>query len=240
MGVFTKNYRVSISDADRLGRLRMSSLFRMLQEVATEHAAGLGLGTDETRERGVLWVVTAQRCRIHRMPAYQEELVVSTWPGVTTHAFFPRFYRLESPAGELLAEASALWVLMDSESRKMILPGKENFNLDGQTVTGTETGLPTPPRMGEFTGEGSFTVPRSYLDLNGHMNNVRYFDLCEDLLPQDLEEREPEEVVIKYGGEALLGEKMELKTGREGNAWFLSGDSGGRRVFRVRMEYGSN
>ena len=78
MGVFTKNYRVSISDADRLGRLRMSSLFRMLQEVATEHAAGLGLGTDETRERGVLWVVTAQRCRIHRMPAYQEELVVST------------------------------------------------------------------------------------------------------------------------------------------------------------------
>lgn len=238
MELYRREYRVSISDADVQKRLRLSALFRLFQEAATDHASLLGVGSDAALNKGILWVVTAQRARISRMPCYEENVVLTSWPGEPTHAFFPRYYRLRTPSGEPLAEASALWVLMDASTRKMLLPKEGAIGLRGM-VTGEETALPTPPKMGTFTGESSFTVPYSYLDLNGHMNNVRYFDLAEDLTPPDLRARPLREVTVKYGGEARLEERLDLHTGREGEAWFLSGEINRRRVFRLRMEYDS-
>lgn len=237
MGPYLRDYTVSISDVDPARNLRLSALFRLFQEVATAHAACLGAGSGAALDKGILWVVTAQRAHILRMPRYEEKVKLSTWPGKPTHAFFPRYYRVRGEDGAPLAEASSVWVLMDAVSRKMILPREGILDLPG-VVTGEETALPTPPRMGTFTGESVFTVPYSYLDLNGHMNNVRYFDLAEDLTPPELRARPIREVTVKYGGEARLGERLDLQTGREEDAWFLSGETGGRRVFRLRLEYG--
>lgn len=237
MGPYLREYTVSISDVDPTQDLRLSSLFRLFQELATAHAALLGAGTEATLNKGILWVVTAQRAHILRMPRYEEKVILSTWPGEPTHAFFPRYYRVRGEDGALLAEASSVWVLMDAVSRKMILPREGVLDLPG-VVTGEEMALPTPPRMGTFTGENVFTVPHSYLDLNGHMNNVRYFDLAEDLMPPEFRVRPLREVTIKYGGETRLGEGLDLRDGGEGDAWFLSGETGGRKVFRLRLEYG--
>lgn len=237
MRPYQREYTVSISDVGPGQELRPSAIFRLFQEVATEHAEEIGVGANVTLNRGILWVVTAQRARIRRAPRYQERVSICTWPGPVMHAFFPRYYQIRSEAGEVLVEASSLWTLMNAVARKMVLPDRDGVWLDGLT-TGEELSLPTPPKMGTFTGTHSFAVPYSYLDLNGHMNNIRYFDLAEDILPTDLQGRSPGEICIKYGGEARQGERLDLQTGREGDAWFLSGETGGRRVFRLRLEYG--
>ena len=237
MEVYRREYRVSISDADPRKELRLASLFRLFQEGATAHADLLGVGTGATLDRGILWVVTAQRAHITRMPRYEEDVILTTWPGEPTHAFFPRHYLLRTPSGETLVRACALWVLMDGTTRKMLLPKEGAVSLTGLT-TGEESSLPTSPKMGTFTGESAFTVPYSYLDVNGHMNNVRYFDLAEDIHPAEFRTRPLREVTIKYGGEARLGETLDLRTGREEDSFFLSGETGGKRVFRLRMEYG--
>ena len=104
-------------DVDMHRRLRLSNLFTLLQEASIRHTEDLGMGRDKTLDKGILWIVGMQRANILRMPEYDEQIVIRSWPGQTMHLFFPRYYRIENEAGELLVEASALWMLINEETR---------------------------------------------------------------------------------------------------------------------------
>ena len=88
----------------------------------------------------------------------------------------------------------------------------------------------------ETTCERDFTVPYSFVDLNGHMNNTRYFDLCEDCVGAAAAGRKLKGIGVEYQNEARLGETLTLRWGAEGESYFLSGETG-RSVFRMRLDY---
>ena len=49
---FERDYRIAYSDTDLKRRLRLSRLFTLLQEAATDHAALLGAGREKTLDAG--------------------------------------------------------------------------------------------------------------------------------------------------------------------------------------------
>lgn len=234
--MYTVTRKLRNADVDMHRRLRPSVLFAMLQEAAIAHTEQLGMGRHMTLDRGLLWIITLQQLTVRRMPCYDETVTVCSWPGKTMHVFFPRYYRMTDAAGELLLEGSALWTLMDEKTRSAVFPDEHGIVIPGLT-TGMETPLPRPPRPLPLTEEACFTVPYSYIDLNGHMNNVRYLDLAEDTLPPELHERALRSVQVEYCGEAKPGEQLGLRWGSQGNFWYFTGEAG-RRVFRMRLEYG--
>ena len=236
--LYSKTFTLRDADVDLYRRLRPSVLLTLFQEAAIAHTEQLGMGREMTLDRGLLWIVTMQHLRIHRLPVYDEAVTLTTWPGKTMHVFFPRYYRLTAADGSLLAEGSALWTLMGSETRSVVFPDDHQVRITGVT-TGWELPLPRPPKQLPCTGAAEFTVPYSYVDLNGHMNNVRYLDLAEDVLPPELHQRRLTGLDIEYSGEARLGDVLQLRWGSEGGSWFLAGESG-RRIFRLRLEYGED
>jgi len=228
-------YRVLASDTDAYRRLRVSRLFTMLQEAAIAHTEFLGAGRDKTLDRGLLWVVTLQQAVIRRMPAYDDVIRLRSLPGEMLHAFYPRHYALTDGDGETLATASALWALMDAETRTMVFPAQSGVAIPGAKPA-WETFFPAAPKLPQAAAEQRFTVPYSYVDLNGHMNNTRYFDLAEDLMPPALRARPLCEVRTEYTGEARLGETITLQTEAREDAFLLSG-AADRRLFRIGMQY---
>lgn len=237
MDIYERQYKLRNADVDLYRRLRPSVLLTMLQEAAIAHTEALGMGRDKTLDRGLLWIIALQRISIRRMPVYDEKITVQTWPGKTMHVFFPRYYRVVAEDGEVLIEGSALWTLMDQSTRSAVFPDEHGVVIQG-TVTGMESALPRPPRSIEPTAEAVFKVPYSYLDLNGHMNNVRYLDLAEDVLPPELHTRALREVLVEYTNEAKLGEQITLQFGNQANVWLIQGRTE-RRLFRMRLEYDS-
>ena len=236
MSVYEKGYRLLSSDVDAGQRLRLSRLFTFLQEASIAHTTELGMGREKTLDRGLLWIVTLQQVQVARLPVYDEDVKLLSWPGETMHLYFPRYYRMEDRAGRTLLTGSALWALMDRESRKMVFPEDHGVRIHGETG---EKPLPLPaaPKSAKDGARESFTVPYSYVDLNGHMNNTRYLDLSEDRMPADLRARPIREVRAEYSGEAKLGETVDLTYGRQGNAFLLSGDRE-RKLFRLNLIYG--
>ena len=79
-------------------------------------------------------------------------------------------------------------------------------------------------------------MPFSYTDMNGHMNNTRYFDLMEDTLPPELHSKRLTRIGIEYRAEARLGDEFKLRWGNEGTDWFLSGETD-KQLFKMRMTY---
>lgn len=235
MSVYETSYRLLSSDVDAQRRLRLSRLFTFLQEAAIAHTTMLGMGREKTLDKGLLWIVTLQQVQIERLPVYDEDVRLLSWPGETMHMYFPRYCRMEDEAGHTLLTGSALWALMDRESRRMVFPEDHGVRIEGEKG---ERPLPLPaaPKPAREGEKEAFTVPYSYVDLNGHMNNTRYLDLCEDRMPADLRSRSLREIRAEYSGEARLGQTVALTYMRQQDAFLLSGDRE-RKLFRLNLYY---
>ena len=236
MNTFERDYRIAYSDTDVKQRLRLSRLFTLLQEAATDHAALLGAGREKTLDRGILWIVTLQQASVSRMPVYDESVRIVTWPGKPRHLLFPRYYRVTDAQGNALIEASSLWALMDQNTRKAVFPEQCGIAVPGMQ-TGLETALPRPPQAPASDETAVFTVPYSYVDQNGHMNNTRYFDLAEDRMPDGLRTRALRHVCTEYSREARLDDAITLKSERTGDTFLLAGESEGQKLFRLALTY---
>ena len=234
MSIYRKEYTLLSSDVDAQRRLRLSTLFTMLQEASIAHTTELGMGREKTLDQGLLWIVTLQQASIRRLPLYDETVTLTCWPGKTMHLYFPRFYRLHS-GDETLVEASALWALIDSKTRKIIFPEEHGISIEGE-MSGTDPAFPKAPKLPELTEESAFTVPYSYTDLNGHMNNTRYFDLAEDTMPASLRCRNIRKISAEHSSEAHAGEPVTLRFACDQNAFFLSGEAE-KRLFRLSLLY---
>ena len=235
MSVYSEEILLRSKDVDMFRRLRTSELFRLLQEASIRHTELLGMGRERTLDRGILWVLLMQRAEIARMPEYDERVILKSWPGRTMHLLFPRYYSMETAAGEPLLKASAMWSLVDQKTRKVVFPEKYGVVIEGVT-TGDEIAMPGAVAKRETSLERDFTVPYSFVDLNGHMNNTRYFDLAEDCVGAAAAGRLLKGVSTEYQTEARIGEMLHLHWGAEGESFFLTGETD-RPVFRMKLEY---
>ncbi len=203
---------------DRFGRAKPSVLLHFAQEAAEGHCLILSADWQTLQEKGLFWAVIRQKLQISRLPRAGEVLTVETWPMPTTRVAYPRSTVAYDEAGNEVFRAISLWVLMDCTTRAMILPGKSGIAIQG-TLRGTELAVPGSLAHRENACQTLRTVRYSHLDRNGHMNNTRYLDWLEDLLPAAFHENHPlREVTVCYLSEALENEQMRLD-------WALSEDS---------------
>jgi len=128
----------------------------------------------------------------------------------TTRVAYPRSVVAYDEQGQELFRAISLWVLMDLDSRAMVLPGKSGVIVEG-TLTGSELALPHSLMPKDMTDQQTRTVTYSCLDRNGHMNNTRYLDWLDDLLPSSFHsDHTAREFIICYSNEAREGQQISL------------------------------
>lgn len=234
-GIRTEQIILRSRDVNMYRRLRTSRLFEILQETSIRHTEELGAGRKVTLDRGLLWVVTLQCARIERMPEFDEEITVQTWPGDTMHVLFPRYYKVMDQEGNVLVHASAVWMLVDSHTRKCVSPDEYGIQIHGIS-TGDEIGLPTPPRGVEIEQSFDFEVPFRYVDLNGHMNNTSYFDLVEDRILIPTKEQKVTSICTEYSAELCYKDQARIGWSKQDHRLYVCG-TGEKNYFKMSMEY---
>ena len=208
--IHTTSYTVTPLHADCFGRCKPSSLLRFAQDAAEEHCIRLGTDWNSMAKKNYFWAVIRQKMEITRLPNTHETVTLKTWPMPTSRVAYPRATEGYDKDGNTLFKIISIWVIMDMDSRAMVLPGKSGIAVDG-TVLGTE--LKAPGGLPAFEGECNTrrAVSFSDLDINGHMNNTRYLDWLCDLLPASFHKEHPlKAVTICYNSEALEGQTLHL------------------------------
>lgn len=211
-------------------------LFRLFQEAAGAQSQLLGCGEDDMTEKGVMWVVIRYYVKVSRWPQGGDRMWLQTWPGQSRHGMCPRFYKIRDENGQEMISASALWAVVDRESRKMVLPAERGVYME-PIVTGEEERLPPAPKKHAAEHSRTFTVPAVFLDVNGHMNNTRYYDLVEHLLGAEIAGKELREVVTEFSSEAREGDRMQISWASEGDTWYVEGASETTNYFRMNLNY---
>lgn len=209
--IYTKVMQIPNIATDRFGRMKTAWLLACLQEVAGEHCELLGASNGEYNGRNLFWAVTRHKVEITRLPGAKERITLQTWPCPTTRVAYPRATVAYDEQGNELFRAMSLWVLMDADSRAMILPGKSGVLVEGIT-TGRE--IDNPVSLAPAAGGQWVSRPVRYtdLDVNGHMNNTQYLNWVEDLLPSAFHrDHAAREFSICYLSEAKEDQILNLK-----------------------------
>ena len=208
--VYTDNFTVTDLQCDRFGRLKPSAILWFVQEMAGRHCQILHLDWNTLASKGMFWAIIRHRVQITRMPKKGEQVRIETWPMPTTRGAYPRNVVAFDEAGNELFRTTSVWVLMDMESRAMILPGKSGVEVSG-VLRGGE--LPSPGSLApvQLSGVQERAVRFTDLDLNGHMNNCRYLDWAADLLPSDFhKDHTVKDFTLGYLSEAREGDSLRI------------------------------
>lgn len=239
--IYRQTFNLSDIHLDCFRRLKPSVLLYLVQEVSCNHAAMLGASWEALAEKQLFWALIRHRVRIHRMPQAGETITLETWPMPTTRIAYPRATVGYDEAGNLLFESHALWILMDLNSREMVLPGKSGVEVTGNPRTlSLEAPSSIPPKPLEQ--HRVHTVGYTLLDRNGHMNNTYYLDWVADLLDSRFHRDHPLKALsISYLSEAREGQQVHLFWEKnEENTLRVEAKSGAdtrHRVFAVIADY---
>ena len=247
----TVRIRIRSEHVTRFRMLRLSALCRMFQEISIAHTTALGMGREKTLDRGLLWVISRQHMEILRLPVYDEEITLRSWPGEMTGFFFPRFYEILS-GDECIVRGEALWLLMEESTRKAVFPSAYGVVINGvsgergkpvRTLSGAIRPADGSVLCGDYPQEALF----SRTDINGHVGNAYYYDMIDDVLEEEALRRAPRTVEAEYLQEIRPGSRFLLRAMRQpdpfGSRYFeglpesFSESGAAKPLFRIRTEY---
>ena len=209
--IYQQDFFIDDIAVDCYGRLKPSMILHYAQEVAGLHFTELAMDYDALAQRRMFWAVTRHKVQITRLPHRGETIHIETWPMPTTRVAYPRSMVAYDAQGNECFRSISLWVLMDLDTRNMILPGKSGICVVG-TLRGNELASPLGLPAKLMGSRRERPVCYTDLDRNGHMNNCRYLDWIDDLLPSAFHAQHAvKEFTVCYLSEAREGQTLDMQ-----------------------------
>jgi medium-chain acyl-[acyl-carrier-protein] hydrolase len=195
------NTTVAYGDVDRREVMLLPRIFKLLQEVAIEHANQFGTGTNAVAARAETWVLNRITVAIDRYPRHGEALRAETWSsGIKGFKGF-RDFRVYDGAERPIISASSLWLYISLATKTIVRVPREvaeNF-----PVCAEPAWCPDIERLAfDPPSANATSVPVSLrysdFDVNEHVNNAAYLDFVQTALAASGREACPRRVQLKY------------------------------------------
>ena len=230
----SETFFVRPTDCDMLRRMRLDALFIAMQEGGERHAQSLGCGYDALINQGLFFVLARIHVRTQRAPRSGERVIHTTWPGAVNRFFFPRYHTFTLEDGTPLAQAAGLWVLLDTQNRRIVSPAKASLSFPDNSDIPEPVELPLRlPAQSESVEAFTRTPVYSEFDVNGHVNNTRYIAwLCDALGTGALSGHYVGDLTAGYEKEIRGEDPLTLSLSRDGNAFsFRIASAAGEKHF---------
>lgn len=211
-------------------KLKISALFNLLQDAAAQHISFQGYGLERLHKRKQAWVLLKMCLEIKEYPRFGEVVTIATWqPGIEKF-YALRDYTISDYTGVDKIVGTSYWIALDTERMRMVRP--ENYLAEKNFIPDRRALLSNPERLKPIR-KGSYSIEHQVryneIDMNGHLNNARYLELCLRSLPAVIGlEFELKGIEICYAYQTGVGDSLKVITNEERET---DGGRGGR-VFR--------
>ena len=174
MEVKEEKFRIRTYECGVDGRIKIFSLMQYLQEIAALHAEQLGLGFDKLCELNGYWVLSNIKIEISQLPGREDEVTLKTWPSGYSRTIASREFVGKDQNGSELFRAGSEWMVLNKETNRLKNLFKLDLNLPKTGVKALPDELNRLEPNGDYRKVDMVRVPRSAIDLNGHVNNTEY------------------------------------------------------------------
>lgn len=224
--VFQQNFSIRSYEIGADGTTSIESFMNHLQETALNHAKTVGLlgdgfgSTEAMSSRNLIWVVAKMQILVDRYPTWGDTVQVDTWVGSNGKNGMRRDWLVrDGNTGETLARASSLWVMMNTKTRKLSkIPDDVRVEMDpyfmdcAPIVADDGRKL---PKLDESTADyvrNGLTPRWNDLDINQHVNNVKYIGWILESSISMLENHELAGITLEYRKECRKDNVLQSLT----------------------------
>ncbi|MBR6015551.1 MAG: acyl-[Prevotella sp.] len=201
---------------DFAGRLFMSHLGNHLINAADFHSNDRGFGMIYLNSIGKTWVLSRLAVEMTEMPRAYERFSVETWVESAMRFFTNRNFRISSPDSEkIYGYGRSVWAMIDVATRQPVdLFSVNDGVLKDYVEAEKECPIAKPWRVrisDEAKLARTLVAQYSDIDMNGHVNSLKYIEHILNLWDSDWYAAHPlRRFDIAYVSEAHLGDELCL------------------------------
>lgn len=202
-------------------RLFMGHLGNHLLNAADCHATERGFGMDYLNPLHKTWVISRLAIEMDEMPRQYEEFTVETWVASAMRYFTNRNFRIATKDGRALGYGRSVWALIDTDTRQ---PQDILAIHDGAIGDWIEREKECPiekssrVKMGDAPAVRTIDTYYNDVDVNGHVNSVKYIEHVLDLFPLSYyKAHQISRFEIAYVAESHQGDRLTFQK-EEGEA----------------------
>ncbi len=212
--VWTESFPIRAYNVTPHGAASPLALCDFLQEAAGNHAERLGVSMESLLDNGQAWVLAFLRLKVDRYSDWHDMLTIETWPSGLDRLYATREFILSDDEGEC-ARATSAWLVIDTERRRPLRPPAELYDIDTPdrppALDVERSKMEVPDTTPEY--ERTFRVRYHDLDLNRHVNNVRYVEWATETFPAEwLDMHVLRDLTLEFRAEITAGDPVHVST----------------------------
>lgn len=200
---------------DFSSRLFMGHLGNHMLNAADFHSNDRGYGMNYLMPCHKTWVLSRLAIEMEEMPQSYDKFFVETWVESVMRYFTSRNFAVCGADGKVYGYGRSIWAMIDTESRQ---PVDILAVRDGLIKEYIETEKPCPIQPSSRVKMGkeaelvrSIDTYYSDVDVNGHINSVKYIEHILDLFDLDFyREHRLQRFEIAYVAESHQGDRLEF------------------------------
>ena len=166
--------------------LFMGNLGNHLLNAADFHSNERGYGMHYLNTIQRTWVLSRLTIEMNEMPIAYERFRVDTWVDAVVRFFTSRNFRI-SKDNRVIGYGKSIWAMIDTETRQPV----DILKVDNQTILKyIETNYDNPIKKSSRVKldnnlilQKSIIANYSDVDINGHVNSIKYIEHILDLFP---------------------------------------------------------
>lgn len=192
-------------------KLTMGVLGNHLLNCAGIHAAERGFGIAELNENHYTWVLSRLAVEMEEMPRAYEKFSIRTWVENVYRLFTDRNFEIVNAAGKPIGYARSIWAMISMETRKPA----DLLALHGGGITDYICDKECPiekagrVKVNEAEPVARYTAKYGDIDLNGHVNSVKYIEHALNLFPLEMfREKNLRRFEVAYVAESYYGDTL--------------------------------
>jgi len=205
-------YRIYVYESDQRGRAKLPSLCNYFQNSAWEHFNSIDMQRGPFLKDTEMWLMSRMEIEFARFPVWDEEIEVVTWSRGIDRMLAYRDFTMTGKNEEEIAAGTTTWVVIDTVDGKIqrlgelskkwpSLPDKFAIGRSASKIEALKE-----PAYGQ-----PFTVKYSDLDVNMHVNNVKYIEWALDSYPLEIADKmQIKKLQVNFEGETKFGEELSV------------------------------
>ena len=201
-------------------KLTMGVLGNHLLNCAGFHAADRGFGIATLNENHYTWVLSRLAVEMNELPRAYEKFSIQTWVENVYRLFTDRNFAILNAEGKPIGYARSVWAMISMQTRKPAdLLALHGGKITDYICTDVECPIDKPGRikMEYPVLVGEHQAKYSDIDLNGHVNSIKYIEHILDLFPMEqFRDKTVRRFEVAYVAEGYYGDTLTFHREQKG------------------------
>ena len=158
-----------------------------LLNAADFHSNDRGYGVNYLNSVNKTWVLSRLSVELDKIPAIYEDFVVETWIDSVMRYFTNRNFKITNKDGYVYGYGKSIWAMIDTTTRQPV----DILKISNETISEyLETDYANPIKKSsrvklddDLKLQQSILTTYSDIDINGHVNSIKYIEHILDLFP---------------------------------------------------------